>query len=188
MPSPPLRIHRPGRWCGAKPRLDTWGVKRRLSILTCNWLVGMEYLPFSGYWWDTTFDRGAYPHGRIGRLLKDDGRPKVRKPKVGEKSSVKHLAALESEMMRDHMAVLEALAMMQYADGTPRKAGFLGVFTDGDQWCVFLKDNTGQCKLPARGRTWDEMMDALQILLESEDAPWEPDDLAERKKERRRKD
>jgi len=86
------------------------------------------------------------------------------------------------------MAVLEALAMLQYADGTPRKAGFLGIYTDGDQWCAFIKDNTGQCKLPVRALTFDGMMDALAILLEAEDAPWEPDDLADRVKARRKKE
>lgn len=188
MPKAPCRIHRPNRWNGMPPIIDHWGGRRRLSILTLNWLIGMDYLPFSGYWWDSTWTRGTFPRGSIGPLIRDVRRTKVRKPKVGEKSSVKHLAALESEMMRDHMAVLEALAMLQYADGTPRKAGFLGIFTDGEQWCCFVKDNTGQCRLPARGRTWDDMMDCLTLLLEADAAPWEPDDLADRVKSRRKKD
>lgn len=104
----------------------------------------------------------------------------MKKVKVGDRSSVKHLAAMESEMMRDRMAVVEALAMLQYDDGSPRQPGYLGVWTQGSAWVVRLTDKDAEASLTAEGRTLDEAMELLHMLLGAEDAPWEP--MGRRKK------
>lgn len=122
--------------------------------------------------------QGPYP--QLDVLLDERRRPSVKKVKVGDRSSVKHLAAMESEMMRDRMAVVEALAMLQYDDGSPRQPGYLGVWTQGSAWVVRLTDKDAEASLTAEGRTLDEAMELLHMLLGAEDAPWEP--MGRRKK------
>jgi len=98
----------------------------------------------------------------------------MKKVKLSEKSSVKHLAALESEYLREVQPVVEALGMLQYDDGSPRQPGYLGIWTQGSAWVVRLTDNDASAQLTAEGRTLDEAMDMLAMYLGSEEAPWEP--------------
>jgi hypothetical protein len=99
----------------------------------------------------------------------------VKKVKLSERTSVRHLAALESEVFRDHMAIIEHLAMLMYEDGTPRQGGYLSVWVEGSQWRVQIKDRDAAAKLSVVGRTLDEALTLLHMLLGCEDAPWEPD-------------
>jgi len=98
----------------------------------------------------------------------------VKKVKLSERSTVKHLAAMETECFGAFMAVLEALAMLQYDDGTPRQAGYLGVWTQGSVWAARITDKDADATLTAEGRTLDEALGLLALLLGAEDAPWEP--------------
>ena len=98
----------------------------------------------------------------------------MRKVKLAERASVKHLAALESEMFRDVMAVLEFLAMLQYDDGTPRQGGFLMMWCEGSAWKVVVKDKDSDAQMPVVGKTADEAFGTLALMLGAEDAPWEP--------------
>jgi hypothetical protein len=101
-------------------------------------------------------------------------RPNVKKVKVGDRATVRHLAALESEYLRDSLPVLEHLAVLQYEDGTPRQAGYLGIWTQGSTWTVRCTDKDADAQLTAEGRTLDEALDTLTLLLGSEAPPWEP--------------
>lgn len=104
----------------------------------------------------------------------------MKKVKLSERSTVKHLAALESEYLRDCQSVVEALGMLQYDDGSARQPGYLGVWTQGSAWVVRFTDKDADASLTAEGRTLDEALDLLALLLGAEDAPWEP--IARRKK------
>jgi hypothetical protein len=108
------------------------------------------------------------------------GEMSVKKVKVAERSTVKHLAPLESEMFKDHLAVIEVLAMLQYAEGTPREPGYLGMWTQGATWFIRVQDKTGEAQMTAEGRTAEEAWDTLALLLGSDNPPWEP--MARRKK------
>jgi hypothetical protein len=140
----------------------------------------MTSLPFRG--WFTTEVRvktwGLVPGD--GRLLEVRRRPSVKKVKLSDRSGVKHLAALETEYLRDCMAVVEQLALLQYDDGTARQPGYLGVWTQGSAWVVRVQDKDAEAQLTAEGRTLDEALDTLAHLLGAENAPWEP--IAKRKK------
>lgn len=104
----------------------------------------------------------------------------MKKVKLSDRSGVKHLAALETEYLRDCMAVVEQLALLQYDDGTARQPGYLGVWTQGSAWVVRVQDKDAEAQLTAEGRTLDEALDTLAHLLGAENAPWEP--IAKRKK------
>ena len=98
----------------------------------------------------------------------------MKKVKLSERSSVKHLAALESEYFRDVQSVVEALGMLQYDDGSSRQPGYLGVWTQGSAWVARITDKDVEAQLTAEGRTLDEALNLLALLLGAEDAPWEP--------------
>jgi hypothetical protein len=104
----------------------------------------------------------------------------VKKVKVADRATVKHLAALESNLFREHLSIIECLAMLQYSDGSPREPGYLGMWTQGATWFLRIQDKTGEAQMTAEGRTAEEAWDTLAVLLGSEDPPWEP--MTRRKK------
>lgn len=112
-------------------------------------------------------------------------RSEVKRVKVADRASVKHLAALETELFREHMPIVECLALLQYSDGSPRQTGFFGVYLDGATWVAFVKDKTGDAILKGTGRTLDEAVGVLSLMLGADDAPWEHDGKAKRLGERK---
>lgn len=114
----------------------------------------------------------SVPHS--GALLHRRELVSVKKVRISERSAVKHLAALETEQFRDQMSIVEHLSLLQYEDGTPRQTGYLGVWVQGSQWMARITDKDADATLTAGGRTLDEALGVLALLLGSEDAPWEP--------------
>jgi len=102
----------------------------------------------------------------------------MRKVKREDQASVKHLVAMESNLFKEHMGILEHLALLQYEDATPRVPGLLMVSTRGSAWYVTLKDPDSCMQLTVLGVTLDDALDALQVHLGSENPPWEPDTYA----------
>jgi len=98
----------------------------------------------------------------------------MKKVKVADRASVKHLAALETEVLRDLMPIVEFLALLMYEDGSPRQGGFLMMWCEGSAWKVVVKDKDADAQLPVVGRTLDEALGTLALMLGAEDAPWEP--------------
>jgi len=172
--------HRLGRWERRKPHTFIPMGKGVLFLWTATGSFAMRYSPYRGIrkiaWWPT----GGYPCVSLDGAAIRWGDTDVKKVKVQDRSSVKHLAPLESEMFREHLAVIEVLAMLTYADGSPREAGYLGMWTQGATWFVRVQDKTGEAQLTAEGRTAEEAWDTLQLLLGSDNPPWEP--MSRRKK------
>jgi len=165
--------YRGNRWVRRKPA--TWQPhgKGLFFVLTGNGCWAMRYLPFRGKSKAAWFAPGVHRGPALLTAERVYEVPSVKKVKVAERSAVKHLAALESHMFREHLAVLEVLAMLQYADGTPREPGYLGMWCNGSAWVVRVQDKTGNAQMSAEGRTAEEAWDSLQLLLGSENPPWE---------------
>lgn len=152
----------------------------RYQLLTQRTAFVIDALPFRGQFVTAVWPKvwGLGPRPTVP--LEVRRRPDVKKVKLGGTSAVKHLAALESEYFADVMPVVEALAMLQYDDGSPRQTGYVGVWVQGSAWVVRLTDKDADAQLTAEGRTLDEALDLLALLLGTEDAPWEP--ISRRKK------
>lgn len=167
-------MYRSTRWIGERPcRWMPMG-RCRFSLLTASRRFVMDALPFRGVFVTEVRSKtwGLFP--ATDDLQERRVRPSMKKVKLSERSTVKHLAPLESEYLRDSMAVVEALAMLQYEDGSARQTGYLGVWTQGSTWVVRLTDKDADAQLTAEGRTLDEALDTLTLLLGAESAPWEP--------------
>lgn len=91
---------------------------------------------------------------------------------------VKHLAPLETEVLREFMPIIEHLAVCQYDDGDPRKVGRISICTHGAVWQVDIKDPDTLQQMRVSAPTLDEALALTARLLSSEEAPWEPDTWA----------
>lgn len=111
------------------------------------------------------------------------------KKKLGklEDKLVKHLAALESEILRGLLPLLEHCAVRQYDDGDPREPGWFTVRTQGAAWVVQVKDPDSACSFAAVAETLDKALESAALLLSCDDAPWEPDSFLMASKAKKRK-
>lgn len=172
------------RWCGKRPRKWLpWG-RQTYSLLTRDWEYVISALPFRG---QCIIGVKRKTWGRApgdGVVVQMRERPSVKKVKIGQASAVRHIAAMESEVLRDHLAIVEFLALLQYEDGSPRQPGYVGIWTQGSAWVVRASDKDADAALTCEGRTLDEALSLLAMLLGAEDAPWEPSSQRKRKGQR----
>jgi len=101
---------------------------------------------------------------------------KVKKRQPPQNSSgQRHLAPLETNVLSQCHALVKHCAVTQYDDGTPRKPGWITVKTLGSAWQLEAKDPDSCCSLRVIESNLDEALLLLNMLLESEEAPWELD-------------
>lgn len=99
-------------------------------------------------------------------------------PKPGE--GPQHLAAIESNVFTRLMGLVAHCCITRYEDGDPRKPGWFTVKTMGSAWIVQVKDPDAALSLSATGQTLDDALCLADLLLTSEEAPWEPDPFLKR--------
>lgn len=150
-------------------------------VLTGDYILRMAFRPYRGC---HAVEKWSVVKGTIalrGHILWHRERGSVKKVKVGDRSSVKHLAAVETEVLRDMMPIIEFQALLQYEDGSPRQAGYIGTWTNGSVWFARATDKDADATLTMEGRTWDEAMGLLSLHLAAENAPWEPNSRKKKK-------
>jgi len=98
-----------------------------------------------------------------------------KKKQVGVTPDAAHLAAMESGMFSKHHALVAHCASVKYDDGDARKPGWWTVKTMGSAWVVEVKDPDTAARLVVVQQTLDDAITLANLLLESEEAPWEPD-------------
>jgi len=99
---------------------------------------------------------------------------KKKKP-VGAVADALHLAAMESDLLSKHQALVAHCAATKYDDGDPRKPGWWTIKTMGSAWVCEVKDPDTAARLVVVQQTLDDALTLANLLLESEEAPWEPD-------------
>jgi len=173
-------VYRCTRWVGTRPCKWLPMGACTFSLLTGNTEYVITAKPFRGLF-VTELRRKTWGRaGGDGELLEQRRRPDVKKVKVADRSSVKHLASLDSVVLGQHPAVIDSLGLLQYSDGSPRQSGYLGVWVQGSVWVVRLTDKDADATLTCEGRTFDEALSTLNLMLGADDAPWEP--VARRRK------
>lgn len=91
-----------------------------------------------------------------------------------------HLAAIESTVFSRLHSLVAHCATTKYEDGSPRKPGWFTIKTMGSAWVVQVKEPDEALQLSAVGQTLDDALALIDILLTSEEAPWEPDPFLKR--------
>lgn len=98
-----------------------------------------------------------------------------RKKASAEGQTVSHLAPMETNVLARCQALVEHCAATQYDDGEARRPGWFTVRTRGAAWEIELKDPDTCSRLVVIQQSLDDALALAQILLESEEAPWERD-------------
>lgn len=95
---------------------------------------------------------------------------------AGSKASTfTHLAPVESELLGKLSQIIAHCAVVKYDDGDARKPGWITLKTMGSAWVLEAKDPDSCCRMTASADTLDNALTMLDLLLGSEEAPWEPD-------------
>lgn len=93
-----------------------------------------------------------------------------------------HLAAVETEILGRCPQVVAHLTHVAYDDGSPRQTGTVTIRIRGTTWSVEARDWDACARLVASGTSCDDAFALLDLLLGSDNAPWEPDRYLEEKK------
>lgn len=99
----------------------------------------------------------------------------MKRVKKTEAGKVRHLAALETELFREHLALLEHVSLLQYDDGESREPGWFTLRTSGAAWQIVVKDPDSASSFSVVAKTVDEVLATANLLLGCDEAPWEPD-------------
>lgn len=87
----------------------------------------------------------------------------------------RHLAAMESALFTQHMALLEHMALTAYEDGDARQPGFITLRTLGSAWVFDVKDPDTGLSFRILDQQFDKGLDLVQLLLACDEAPWTKD-------------
>jgi len=98
-----------------------------------------------------------------------------------------HLAALDSPAFKLFPRILEHLAVTRFEDGSTRLPGTVICRVESANWKVIAKEPSSQLQLTVIGATIDDALAGLELLLGSEEAPWDDDPNAWVPKPRGRK-
>jgi hypothetical protein len=99
----------------------------------------------------------------------------------------RHIAAIESNVLAHHAAIVAHCAVTQYDDGDARKPGWVTIKTFGSAWQVEAKDPDTCLALRVVQASLDDALGLMNLLLESEEAPWEPDTWLQQQAAKNRK-
>lgn len=109
------------------------------------------------------------------RDLSDRGHYVKKKQRTAEQAQLPHLAAVETNVLSGFMGIVNHCSITRYDDGDPRKVGWVTLKTYGSAWQLEAKDPDTCCRLTVVEASLDDALGLLNLLLESDEAPWEPD-------------
>lgn len=158
-----------------------WLVRRDLQFTVC-------FTPFRGFCVRSV--RRGRGHQADYLCVLPAPETSVKRVQIGVASGstlAEHLAAMECNTLAGLQGLVKHCAVTKYEDGTPRMPGWWTVQTRGAAWQVVVKDPDSGCKLVATGNSLDDALVLAEMLLTSEEAPWEPDPYLKSKQNGRKK-
>jgi len=121
--------------------------------------------------------REAFPHAATYMEMAK----MKRKRQAADAPAGKHVAPLESSILSKHHSLVAHMAVVQYDDGGARVPGWISIKTIGAAWQIEIKDPDTLQLLRVVQATLDDALTLAALLLDSEDAPWEPDTWAQQR-------
>lgn len=97
------------------------------------------------------------------------------------------VARPDSVLLKDLMNLVHHCCVTRYEDGTARLPGWMTIGTLGSIWKVGIKDPDSALTVTAVGLTLDEALTTGNVLLASDNGPWEVDPFLANRPGRRRK-
>lgn len=178
---PGLTLHgrRPHRWL---PRQRcTFYLRKGANVYR------LTATPFQGICVTAMWPRCS-PLGHLDPPHHSWERPSMKKKlSKTEGAIMKHLAAVETEILRGLLPLVEHCAVRQYDDGDPRETGWITLKTQGSAWVVQVKDPDSGCSFSAVAESLDKALETAALLLSCDDAPWEPDQWLMKQRASRKK-
>lgn len=104
----------------------------------------------------------------------------------GDRTPV-HQAAVETTILEKVPQVVAHLTHTVYEDGSARQTGTITLRTRGGSWVAEARDFDAGARLIAHAQSCDDALALLDLLLGSEDAPWEPDRYIQESKNGKKK-
>jgi len=86
-----------------------------------------------------------------------------------------HLAAIESNVFTRLENLVKHCCVTKYEDGEARKPGWITLKTSGSAWVVQVKDPDAGLSLTCTQQSLDDALALADVLLGSDEAPWEVD-------------
>jgi len=183
---PTPKEHAVSKWWFVQ--VDDWSLhrvrpRRFLPRGTCTFGVGLcdhVYHLTSEQWvgiWCSGVRLRGPSHVAHGQVVTPFKRPIVKRKQAAAAAGdgARHLASVETELFKDHMPLVEHMAMVRYDDGDPRQAGWVMLKTLGAAWIVAIKDPDSGNSFQFVAETLDKAIDGATLLLACDDAPWQPD-------------
>lgn len=163
-----VRGRRPRRWAPQVPSYHSIGWAGRV--------LNLWYEPGAGF---KPLDLFHVTDGRVTEVeywpaLEDE----MKKVKIGAGAtggSAQHLAPVESNVLGALPNLIAHCCVVRYEDGDPRRPGWITIKTLGAAWVVSCKDPDACAGLTATADTLDNALAMADLLLGSEEAPWEAD-------------
>jgi len=169
-------------------QVDSWSLhrvrpRRFMPHGTCHFRVGLNDVVYHltsewwvGIWLTAISFRGPDFRAREGLVI-PVGRPVVKKKTAATPAGdgARHIAAVETEILKGLMPLVEHCALVRYDDGDPRSPGWLTIKTIGAAWCVQVKDPDSCNSFQFVSDTLDHALEGAALLLACDDAPWQPD-------------
>lgn len=158
---------RPRRWLSRDAKVYSVVVNRTLYLLVAK------------RWWGVSIylavrdDRIVWSYVREGAF--HGAFQMKRRDRASATSDAQHLAAAESALFSKLHPLVSHCCCTKYDDQTPRKPGWWTVKTMGSAWVVEVKDPDTCSRLVVVQQTLDDALALASVLLESDEAPWEPD-------------
>jgi len=171
----PIHSSWPWRLHGVKPHRRVRKGKHFYVIECRKRWFRLTWWTYHGYCITGHYAKGAHPLlGHVPVTEREFPQMGIKK-RESKAKDLKHLAAVESELLSGRMSLVEHCSLMQYEDGTPRVPGWFSVGTQGAAWAVTVKDPDTCSSFRSVAPTLDAAIDLAAMLLAADDAPWEAD-------------
>ena len=175
MPKEWYALYRGNRWIARRPaRWSPRGVFY-FWVLTRDRKIGMASRPFKGLCRVVSEVRWHCVSDHCGPLVQRWEYPSMKKVKREDRAAVKNLAAVETELFRELLPLVEHCCCLQYEDGSARQPGWLMMRTSGAAWQLVVKDPDSCSSFTVVDKSIDGALMSAALLLGCEEAPWEHD-------------
>ena len=143
----------------------------------------LSWVPWRGYWCE------AWARIVGGKVTDFGYYPQPEKPvkqidlnKSNGAGHLMHLAAVETQILGRCPQVVAHLTHIAYDDGSPRQPGTITIRVRNSTWTVEARDWNAAARLVASATTCDDAFALMDLLLGSDNAPWEADRYLEEKR------
>lgn len=151
------------------------------AVIHVDLTIGVWYQPFRGYYPLATYQGRGGLNAPFVQWSAPEWTVKRRSPNpTASKEGPMHLAPVETQVFSKLMNIVAHCCETRYDDGEPRRPGWFTIKTLGAAWCVAVKDPDSCCQMTTTAATLDDALALADVLLGSDEAPWEPDPFLKR--------